>query len=68
MDLGDAEGFATIFLPDVVKYLPFHAASAVVSVSESTQVGGGNGALLPPGWIPRRRCSSWPPGWSLPWS
>ncbi|MEA2609532.1 MAG: type transport system permease protein [Chloroflexota bacterium] len=41
------EQFATIFLPDVVKYLPFHAASAVVAVSGSGGFGGGgNGAQL----------------------
>ena len=40
-----AEQFATIFLPDVVKYLPFNAASAVVAVSGSG-FGGGNGASL----------------------
>ena len=32
------EQFATIFLPDVVKYMPFHAASDVVQGS-----GGGGG-------------------------
>ena len=32
------EGFASIFLPDVVKYLPFNAGSAVVATS-----GGGGG-------------------------
>jgi ABC-2 type transport system permease protein len=35
------EQFATIFLPDVVKYLPFHAATAVVAVSDSSLGGGG---------------------------
>jgi Mn2+/Fe2+ NRAMP family transporter len=33
------EQFAAIFLPDIVKYLPFNAASAVVATS--TRVGGG---------------------------
>jgi hypothetical protein len=36
-----AEQFATIFLPDVVKYLPFHAATAVVAVNDSAFGGGG---------------------------
>jgi ABC-type transport system involved in multi-copper enzyme maturation permease subunit len=35
------EQFAAIFLPDIVKYLPFNAASAVVATS--TRVGGGGG-------------------------
>jgi ABC-2 type transport system permease protein len=34
------EQFATIFLPDVVKYLPFNAANAVVSTSGGIRVGG----------------------------
>jgi hypothetical protein len=38
-----AEQFATIFLPDIVKYLPFHAATAVVAVSGGGGFGGGNG-------------------------
>jgi hypothetical protein len=38
------EQFATIFLPDIVKYLPFNAASAVVAVSGGGGFGGGNGA------------------------
>lgn len=33
--------FASIFLPDVVKYLPFEAASAVVAVSDEGFGGGG---------------------------
>jgi len=40
------EQFATIFLPDIVKYLPFHAASAVVAASDSGEFGGGNGAAV----------------------
>ncbi len=36
------EQFASIFLPDVVKYLPFNAASAVVATS--SRVGGGGAA------------------------
>ncbi len=36
------EQFATIFLPDIVKYLPFNAASAVVAVGGGG-FGGGNG-------------------------
>jgi len=38
------EQFATIFLPDIVKYLPFHAASAVVAVSDAGEFGG-NGTV-----------------------
>jgi len=38
-----AEQFATIFLPDVVKYLPFHAASAVVATGGGGAFGGGGG-------------------------
>jgi ABC-2 type transport system permease protein len=38
------EQFASIFLPDVVKYLPFNAASAVVEVSGNA--GGGGGAAI----------------------
>ena len=37
------EQFASIFLPDVVKYLPFNAAAAVVATS--TRVGGGGGPV-----------------------
>ena len=37
------EQFATIFLPDVVKYLPFNAANAVVATSGSFGGGGGGG-------------------------
>jgi len=37
------EQFAAIFIPDVVKFLPFHAASAVVEVSGSISAGGGGG-------------------------
>lgn len=35
------EQFASIFLPDIVKYMPFNAASAVVATS--SQFGGGEG-------------------------
>jgi hypothetical protein len=38
-----AEGFASIFLPDVVKYMPFNAASAVVATSDGGGFGGGGG-------------------------
>lgn len=38
------EQFASIFLPDIVKYLPFNAASAVVAVSGGGGFGGGGGA------------------------
>ncbi len=38
------EQFATIFLPDIVKYFPFNAANAVVETSGSFGgSGGGNG-------------------------
>ena len=36
-----AEGFASIFLPDVVQYLPFSAANSVVATSDSGAFGGG---------------------------
>ena len=39
------EQFASIFLPDVVKYLPFNAATAVVATSG--RVGGGGGGAAP---------------------
>ena len=38
------EQFASIFLPDIVKYLPFNAATAVVATSSS--LGGGGGATV----------------------
>ena len=38
-----AEQFSTIFFPDIVKFLPFHAAEAVVNLSQSGSVGVGNG-------------------------
>jgi ABC-type transport system involved in multi-copper enzyme maturation permease subunit len=37
------EQFASIFLPDIVKYMPFNAAQAVVTVSDSAFGGGGGG-------------------------
>ncbi|HYL41331.1 MAG TPA: hypothetical protein VET90_08490 [Candidatus Binatus sp.] len=37
------EQFATIFLPDVVKYLPFHVATAAVGVTVAAGAGGGGG-------------------------
>lgn len=40
------EQFAAIFLPDVVKYLPFNAATAVVATGGGGGFGGG-GATLP---------------------
>jgi ABC-type transport system involved in multi-copper enzyme maturation permease subunit len=39
------EQFASIFLPDIVKYLPFQAASAVVAVSGEGFGGGGGPSL-----------------------
>jgi hypothetical protein len=44
------ESFASIFLPDIVKYMPFSVANAAVA-SGSVEVGGGGGsaiATLPP--------------------
>jgi ABC-2 type transport system permease protein len=41
------EQFAAIFLPDIVKYLPFNAASAVVARSGGGGGFGGGGATLP---------------------
>jgi ABC-2 type transport system permease protein len=38
------EQFASIFLPDIVKYMPFNAAQAVVTVSDSAFGGGGGAA------------------------
>jgi ABC-2 type transport system permease protein len=38
------EQFSTIFLPDIVKYLPFHVAGDVVAVSGGGSFGGGGGA------------------------
>jgi ABC-2 type transport system permease protein len=43
------ESFASIFLPDIVKYLPFNAAAAAASSGESNGGFGGNGVPhLPP--------------------
>ena len=39
------EQFASIFLPDIIKYLPFNAASAVVAVSGEGFGGGGGGIV-----------------------
>jgi ABC-2 type transport system permease protein len=41
------EQFASIFLPDIVKYLPFNAASAVVATTGGGGGFGGGGAHLP---------------------
>ena len=38
------EQFASLFLPDIVKYMPFNAAQAVVTVSDSAFGGGGGAA------------------------
>jgi hypothetical protein len=40
------EQFAAIFLPDVVKYLPFNAATAVVATSGSFGGGGGGATIV----------------------
>ncbi|MBI3744958.1 MAG: hypothetical protein HY264_00230 [Chloroflexi bacterium] len=42
------EQFASIFLPDIVKYLPFNAATAVVATSGTGGPGGGAIARLEP--------------------
>jgi len=39
------EQFASIFLPDIVKYLPFNAANAVVATAGGGGFGGGGGTL-----------------------
>lgn len=39
-----AEQFASIFLPDIIKYMPFNSAQAVVAVSDEG-FGGGGGAF-----------------------
>ena len=41
------EQFASIFLPDVVKYLPFNVANAVVATSSSSGLGGSISRLEP---------------------
>ena len=40
------EQFSTIFFPDVVKYLPFHVASAMVGLPEGGGFGAGGGAEI----------------------
>jgi ABC-2 type transport system permease protein len=40
------EQFASIFLPDIVKYLPFNAATAAVATSGSSGFGGGGGVAV----------------------
>ena len=40
------EQFAAIFLPDIVKYLPFNAANAVVATSGGFCGGGGGGGAV----------------------
>lgn len=40
------EQFAAIFLPDVIKFLPFHAAAAVVEVSGAVTGQGGEGSFV----------------------
>ena len=42
------EQFATIFLPDVVKYLPFHVADAILAPTSATAGGGAIAARLDP--------------------
>ena len=38
------EQFATLFLPDIVRYLPFHVAGAAVNLAAAGLGGGGGGA------------------------
>src|SRR5213078_4870538 len=40
------EGFASIFLPDIVKYMPFAVARAAVDTGASGGFGGGGGGGL----------------------
>lgn len=40
------EQFASLFLPEIVKFMPFNAAGAVVAVSEEGFGGGGGGVLI----------------------
>jgi hypothetical protein len=40
------ETFAAFFLPDIIKYLPFSAARAVVATSDSGGFGGGGGRIV----------------------
>jgi ABC-type transport system involved in multi-copper enzyme maturation permease subunit len=41
------EQFASIFLPDIVRYLPFNAANAVIARPPTTGEGGGGGIANP---------------------
>lgn len=43
-----AEQFASIFLPDIIKYMPFNSAQAVVAVSDEGFGGGGAFTQLQP--------------------
>lgn len=43
------ESFATLFLPDIIKFLPFNAASAVIATTGGGGFGGGTIARLDPG-------------------
>jgi len=40
------EQFSRLFLPDIVQYLPFAAAGAVISAGERPSLGGGAGPML----------------------
>jgi ABC-type transport system involved in multi-copper enzyme maturation permease subunit len=42
------EQFSTLFLPDIVKYLPFHVASSALSVTQNGPGNGGGGSLVAP--------------------
>jgi hypothetical protein len=64
------ELFATVFIPDIVKYMPFAVANASIDIAGSG--GGGFGGGGPPARRrsqPTRRSSSSPPGCSArsPW-
>jgi hypothetical protein len=55
-----AENFGQLFLPDIVKYMPFNSAGAVVAVSET---GLAVGRASSRNSCRTRRSSSSPPGW-----
>lgn len=43
------ESFSTLFLPDVVRYLPFHVASSALRVTTTGSSAGGTSTALDPG-------------------
>ena len=53
------EGFASIFLPDIIKYMPFAVARASIDTGGSDGgFGGGGGGVAGPRAGHRARCSS----------